>query len=297
MKVLITGGTGLIGRELIKILIATNADITVLTRNTSKAVVQFSYPVTFIKALTLGDIENQDTIINLAGEPIADKRWSTLKKEQICKSRWKITEQLTSLINEAKNPPTLLISGSAIGIYGRQSSISIDESFKDYHREFTHKVCDTWEELALKAKSPRTRVAIIRTGIVLDKKAGALSKMLLPFKLGFGGKIGTGKQMMSWIHIEDIVAAILHIQNTLLEGPINLTSGNAVSNKIFTGSLAKVLNRPCFFNTPAILLKLIFGEMAEILLFGQDVIPNKLINSGFIFKHPTIDSALDDLLK
>jgi uncharacterized protein (TIGR01777 family) len=298
MNILITGGTGLIGQQLIINLGLTNANITVLTRDIKKAAKQLPSNIRLIKKLSLCDIENQDTVINLAGEPIADRRWSFIQKQRICHSRWNITEQLTALINEAKNPPSLLISGSAIGIYGRQTDTQINENFTQFHQEFTSQVCATWEDLALRAQSPRTRVAILRTGIVLAKNGGALSKMLLPFKLGLGGKIGTGQQIMSWIHIEDMVNAILHIKDTSsIEGTINLTSGNAVSNKVFTATLSKTLNRPHFFNTPAFVLKFIFGEMAELLLFGQNVIPSKLINSGFTYKYPTIDSALNNLLK
>jgi uncharacterized protein (TIGR01777 family) len=298
MNILITGGTGLIGQQLIIKLGITKANITVLTRDITKAAQKLPSKITFIKRLSLCDVEKQDIVINLAGEPIADRRWTHIQKQKICDSRWKITEQLTALIKEAKSPPHLFISGSAIGIYGRQSDTPIEESYTEFHQEFTHHVCATWEDLALRAQSPRTRVAILRTGIVLAKNGGALSKMLLPFKLGLGGKIGTGQQIMSWIHIEDMVNAILHIKDTpSLEGVINLTSGKAVSNKVFTAMLSKTLNRPHLFNTPAFVLKFIFGEMSELLLFGQNVIPSKLKNSGFIFKYPSIDSALNNLLK
>jgi len=297
MNILITGGTGLIGKKLINTINNHNTNITVLTRNAKKASSYFNSPVTFIEKLTLADINNQDTIINLAGEPIADKRWSNAQKNKICQSRWNITEQLTKLIKTADKPPSLFISGSAVGIYGRQSNSSINEDYTQYHLEFTHEVCSTWERLALAAKSSNTRVAILRTGIVLDRNYGALPKMILPFKLGIGGKISSGNQVMSWIHIDDMVAAILHIQKTTsLEGVINLTAEYPVSNKIFSHTLAKTLNRPNLFTTPALVLKIVFGEMADLLLFGQHVIPKKLKNSGFIFKYTTIADALEDLL-
>ncbi len=297
MNVLITGGTGLIGERLVNTLKQSNVNITVLTRNPNKAVDMFGSSVTFIDKLSSKCIENQDTVINLAGEPIANKRWSNSQKKKICNSRWDITKQLSELITKATHPPSLFISGSAVGIYGRQKDQLIDETFTQYHKEFTHEVCQMWEKLALKAESVETRVVILRTGIVLDSNSGALAKMLLPFKLGIGGKVSCGKQIMSWIHIEDVISAILHIQNTpTLKGVTNITAKYPVSNAVFSKNLADVLKRPAIFKTPAVLLKLMFGEMADLLLYGQCVIPSKLINSGFHFKYPTIDEALNNLL-
>ena len=211
MNYLITGGTGLIGKALISSLGTINNTITVLTRDIEKASSLLNKEIKFIDELLLSSIENIDVIINLTGEPIADKRWSQEQKYKICESRWDITEKLAHLISIAHKPPSLFISGSAIGMYGRQGNKILDEGFSQYNKEFTHEVCTRWEQLALEASSTNTRVALLRTGIVLDKKSGALSKMLLPFKLGVGGKIGKGEQMMSWIHIKDMVAAILHI--------------------------------------------------------------------------------------
>nr|WP_310734715.1 DUF1731 domain-containing protein [Colwellia sp. BRX8-3] len=174
----------------------------------------------------------------------------------------------------------------------------MDETFRDFHQEFTHEVCAKWEEKALLACSANTRVALLRTGIVLDKSSGALAKMLLPFKLSVGGKISKGDQIMSWVHIDDMVSAILHIiDNDNLSGPVNMTSPNAVTNEVFSKALSKSLHRPSLFTTPAPLLKLIFGEMAELLLYGQNVVPQKLLNSGFVFKHNKIEAALTDLLQ
>lgn len=298
MNILITGGTGLIGRSLIKALNVKNVQITVLTRDIKKASACLDNNIKLINSLSIEDIENQQTIINLAGEPIADKRWSYRQKDKICKSRWNITKQLSTFIQQAKNPPSLFISGSAIGIYGRQDNDVIDENFQQFHPEFTHCVCDTWEKLALLAKSTKTRVALLRTGIVLDKNAGALAKMLLPFKLGLGGKISHGEQVMSWIHVEDVIAAILFILNTpTLEGAVNITSPNPVSNQVFTSTLAKALNRPSVITTPAFILKALFGEMADLLLFGQHVIPHKLQHNGFTFKYPNIETAINHLIQ
>jgi len=297
MNILITGGTGLIGKKLVRAFKQQNANVTVLTRNSKKAAVVLGADVSFIEKLSIINIDNQDIIINLAGEPIANKRWSKSQKNKICKSRWDITKQLTEFINSANNPPSLFISGSAIGIYGRQFNTPIDESFTQYHQEFSHTVCEKWERLALNAKSNATRVVILRTGIVLDSKEGALAKMLIPFKLGMGGKVSHGEQVMSWVHIEDMISSILHIKNTpIIKGVVNITAQNPVTNAVFSETLSKTLKRPSLFTTPAFLLKMIFGEMADLLLFGQHVIPNKLIQSGFMFEYPTIDKALNNLL-
>lgn len=298
MNYLITGGTGCIGQALIKQLHTHNVNITVLSRNIEKAQMQLNSKVIIVGKLTLDNIENADIVINLAGEPIADKRWSQSQKDLICNSRWSITQNIVNLIKQATKKPKLFISGSAIGIYGRQGVAQINENFTDYNKEFTNTVCENWELIAEKANSPFTRVALLRTGIVLSKNHGALAKMLPPFKLGLGGKIGSGSQVMSWIHVEDMVNAILYIiENEQLSGPINMTAQNPVSNTEFTSHLSKTLNRPCIFTTPTLLLKLIFGEMSELLTYGQNVYPEKLLASGFNFKYTNVDSALNALIK
>jgi uncharacterized protein (TIGR01777 family) len=298
MNYLITGGTGLIGRALIEKLATPHTVITVLTRDLNKAKKHLGYGVTFINALLIEHIENCDVVINLAGEAIADNRWSNVLKDKICQSRWQITTQIAELITQAKQPPSLFISGSAIGIYGRQNAQAIDESFQEFHQEFTYDVCQHWEQLAANVSSAKTRVALLRTGIVLADKKGALAKMHLPFKLGLGGKIGSGKQIMSWIHIEDAVNAILHIQKTeTLKGAINLTAPSAVSNKEFCRAFAHHLKRPCLFTSPVWLLKLVLGEMSDLLVFGQNIIPKKLLCSGFTFQYPNIDDAFSNLIK
>ena len=298
MNYLITGGTGLIGKAFIESLPKNTSQITVLSRNKINAKKLLGSEINCIDKLSIIDIENSDVILNLAGEAIADKRWSDTQKDKICQSRWGITQNLVDLINQAENPPSVFISGSAIGIYGRQNKQPINENFEDFHHEFTHHVCSEWENIALAAVTSKTRVAILRTGIVLAKKSGALGKMIPPFKLGLGGKIGDGEQMMSWIHLEDMVAGISHIEkDETLQGAINLTAPNPVNNYQFTNALASTLNRPCFLSTPAWLLKTLLGEMSDLLLFGQNVVPDKLTNSGFSFKYSKLEEALTNLIK
>ncbi len=298
MKYLITGGTGLIGKKLIAALKRdNNNEITVFTRNIINGTALLP-DIQLISAISLADIESVDVVINLAGEPIADKRWTLNQKDRICQSRWSITEQLVSLINQANTPPSLFISGSAIGVYGRQNSQPINESFTGFHQEFSRTVCQQWEAIAQQVNKDRTRLALLRTGIVLDRSGGALAKMLPPFKLGLGGKISSGQQMMSWIHIDDMVAAILHIiGHQELTDVINMTSPKPVSNEVFSKTLANTLSRPALFTTPRLLLKLLFGEMADLLLYGQAVMPAKLVSTGFTFKYEKLDEALTQLLK
>lgn len=294
-NLLITGGTGLIGQELVNALLAKNSYlITVLTRSSAKAQSLFGTRINIVTELSQALIDKQNCIINLAGEPIADKRWSANQKQKICNSRWKITEKLTEFILRSPSPPQVFLSGSAIGVYGRQGVKVIDEDFIDYHQEFSREVCEKWESIALQA-STVTRVCLLRTGVVLAENGGALGKMLLPFKLGLGGPIGQGEQIMSWIHIDDMVSAIMFVMDSDISGPINMTSPAPVSNKEFSQTLSRTLNRPCFMITPPWVLKLVFGEMSDLLLFGQHVLPKVLLANGFTFQYPELPGALHQL--
>ena len=271
--------------------------ITALVRNVSKASSLLANEIELIADIKNVDFNQTDVVINLAGESIADKRWSEAQKEEICKSRWQLTEQIAKAINQAKTPPKVFISGSAIGIYGRQSDTPISESFDNYHLEFTHKICQRWESLALGAKSELTRVCLLRTGIVLDANGGALKKMLPAFRLGLGGPISTGNQIMSWIHIGDMLRAIIYcIENESICGAINMTAPKAESNEVFSKLLSETLSRPCFFRVPAPVLKALLGEMSDLLLFGQNAVPNKLLENGFKFRHAELSEAFNDLL-
>ncbi|GHG03084.1 TIGR01777 family oxidoreductase [Thalassotalea marina] len=298
MQILITGATGLIGKALVHLLLTDqNVEITVLTRSPEKAVRVLGPNVTLVTRLHQQLIDQQHVVINLAGEPIADKRWTDGQKEKICQSRWHLTEKLVELINESPTPPQTFISGSAIGIYGRQQQLNIDEGFTAFHQEFSHHVCQRWEKIALGAKSNATRVVLLRTGIVLSKDGGALAKMMLPFKLGLGGKIASGYQYMSWIHIDDMINAInFLIQDDTIEGPVNMTAPSPVTNKFFSETFAAVLSRPCLFTTPAFVLKIALGELSELLLYGQHVMPKVLQSNGYTFKYPDLKLALINLL-
>lgn len=289
MNILLTGGTGLIGQALIR-LWQTEHQLIILSRSERH---DNRNNVRFVTSLTELDFNQIDAIVNLAGEPIANKRWTEKQKERICQSRWQLTEQLSNLVQGATTPPKVFISGSAIGFYGRQDSQEITEDYHAFYPEFSHDICARWENLAMQAKNAQTRVCLLRTGIVLADNGGALKKMLPPFKLGLGGIIGSGQQFMSWIHIDDMAALIdFTLKNPEVDGPINAVAPKAVNNKTFTQELAKRLSRPAIFPMPAMMAKLLFGEMADILLYGQNVVPKKLIDAGFHFRYPQLNGAL-----
>lgn len=296
MRILLTGGTGLIGSALVKRWLAQHK-LVVLTRDPAKAQKQLGPEVSTVHSLQQVDFNQIDAVINLAGEPIVGKRWSDTQKQRLCESRWLITEQLVGAIKAASSPPSVMISGSAIGIYGRQQQQFIDEDYQSFHAEFSSELCQRWEQLALEAQSDTTRVCLLRTGIVLAGEGGALKKMLPPFKLGLGGRIGNGEQYMSWVHLQDMlrITDFLLLHPTL-NGAFNATAPNPVTNAEFSQQLASVLHRPALLPMPAFVLKLMLGEMADLLLTGQRVIPAKLQHAGFTFNYPDLTDALKSLL-
>lgn len=300
MKIFITGGTGLIGSAFIHSLEA-DYQVTVLTRDPLAGATELTSAqcdITYTTNISeLTSFDDYDAVVNLAGEPIAGRRWNQKQKRQIENSRWHITSQLVEKIKNSNTPPAVFISGSAIGFYGRQHQ-PVTEAFTQAHPEFSHYLCQKWEDIALEAQSDRTRICILRTGIVLSPHGGALQKMLPPFRLGMGGKMGSGKQYMSWIHIEDMING-LHflLHHHQANGVFNFTAPNAVTNEEFSQTLAKVLHRPCSLPMPTFALKLLLGEMSEILLYGQDVLPARLQQEGFEFQYPHLESALENLLR
>ncbi|QGY29996.1 TIGR01777 family oxidoreductase [Pantoea cypripedii] len=294
MHLLITGGTGLIGRHLIPRLLQLGQQVSVVTRDVAAAREKLDPRVACWSGLAQQqDLNGVDGVINLAGEPIADKRWTAEQKQLLCESRWQITERLVSLINASSQPPKFLISGSATGFYGDTGDLVLTEDDPG-HEEFTHTLCARWEQLALAAQSERTRVCLLRTGVVLAKEGGALAKMKLPFRLGVGGPIGSGKQYLPWIHIDDLVNAIWWLIDNPLQGPFNLVSPYAVRNEQFAATLGQVMHRPAFMRTPASAIRLMMGESAVLVLGGQHVLPKRLEESGFGFRWYDLQEALQD---
>ena len=318
MNILISGGSGFLGsafsEAIIKRYRSENKEmqITWLTRDSNQP-----YPID-IKMMTYDELTKSDksfdVILNLAGAGIADKRWSDTRKEQLLASRVQPTEALLAFIARSSTKPKLLVSGSAIGWYGAQGDKPLIES-SDFNTDFSHKLCDDWEQLALKATDYGVPVAIVRTGVVIHPEGGMVSKLLTPFKMGVGGQLANGKQIMSWISREDWVRAVLFIieqhlmgqqqaqlnntsntLNTASDTPAvvyNLTAPNPVTNHTFTKTLGAWLHRPTFFTLPKFLLKLMFGEMSTLLIDGQKVLPQALLNADFKFKQPTLKQALE----
>lgn len=297
MHIFITGGTGLIGTALVHTLLSQGHSITVLTRNLSKAQLKLGNKIDYCASLdNLKSLDGFDAVINLAGEPIAGKRWTAKQKERLCNSRWSITRNLTELIKLSTTPPKVYISGSAIGYYGAQGNNLINENTEP-HDEFTFQLCKKWEALALAADNRHTRVCTLRTGVVLSNKGGMLSMLTLPFRLGLGSILGSGKQYISWIHINDMVNGIIYLLDTPeARGTFNFTSPNPVTNKRFCNILSTTLYRPRIFHIPAFLVKFIMGEGATLVIDGQRAIPQHLSNIHYRFSFEHIDDALKDLL-
>jgi uncharacterized protein len=299
-RILITGGTGFIGKPLAQLLIDQGHQVTLLTRNMEHAASLFHGQVTLLDSLDLiKDHDFFDVIINLAGEPIS-QRWSAKSKAKIVDSRIKITADLVTLIARLTRRPKVFISGSAIGIYGTDGNISFAEETPasgDLIGAFPKEVCEKWEAVAKQVENFAVRTCLLRTGVVLETDGGALAKMLFPFEFGLGGPMGTGKQWFSWIHRADLIRLIVHLINTKnIQGAINATAPEPVTNKVFSKALGKAMKRPTIIPLPAFQVKLLFGSMGEtLLLSGQKVLPQKAMASGFIFNFPTIETALQQI--
>ncbi|MBN6045906.1 TIGR01777 family oxidoreductase [Citrobacter sp. ku-bf4] len=297
MKILVTGGTGLIGGHLVPRLQELGHQVTVLTRRPDNAREKLNDRVTLWD--TLEDKQNLDgidAVINLAGEPIADKRWTTEQKDRLCQSRWRVTQKLADLINASEMPPSVLISGSAVGYYGDLGEVVVTEE-EPPHNEFTHKLCARWEQIACEAQSDKTRVCLLRTGVVLAPKGGILGKMIPPFRLGLGGPIGNGRQYLAWIHIDDMVNAILWLLDNDLRGPFNMVSPYPVHNEQFAHALGHALQRPAILRVPATVIRLLMGESSVLVLGGQRALPKRLEAAGFSFRWYDLEEALADIVR
>ncbi|MEW7311750.1 TIGR01777 family oxidoreductase [Buttiauxella gaviniae] len=297
MQILMTGGTGLIGSHLVPRLLELGHDVTVVTRNPDKARSHFDPKVTLWKGLNEHqNLDGIDAVINLAGEPIADKRWTESQKQRLCQSRWQITERLVEMFKASQTPPSVLISGSAAGYYGDLGEVVVNED-EPPHNEFTHKLCARWEQIACGAQSEQTRVCLLRTGVVLAPKGGILAKLLPIFRLGLGGPMGSGRQYLAWIHIDDMVNGILWLLNNDLRGPFNMVSPYPVRNEQFSHALGHVLNRPAFMRAPTSAIKLMMGESSVLVLGGQRALPKRLEESGFGFRYFDLEEALGDVVR
>lgn len=297
MKILVTGGTGFIGKKLCQFLLSKNHELTVLSRSPGKVASLCGDSVNAIDDIAqLTASTSFDAIINLAGEGIADKRWSKKRKQQLLDSRINTTEQLVAYIKKTDKKPSVFISASAIGYYGNSGAKILNEASHP-HEEFAHHLCLLWESAAFEAQDLGVRTCIVRTGLVIGDDGGFLQRMILPFKLGLGGPIADGSQWMSWIHRNDYIAIIDKLlTSTTLQGVFNATAPNPVTNAEFSKTLGQVLNRPAFIPVPALLLKLLLGEMADLLIGGQRVLPARIEQAGYKFKFNTLAEALKDVL-
>ncbi|MEP1214104.1 MAG: TIGR01777 family oxidoreductase [Marinobacter sp.] len=295
-RILITGGTGFIGQSLCQRLIADGHTLTVLSRQPSHNVQAVCGRVDAVNNLDqLRRDEGFEAVINLAGEGIAEKRWSEARKQELRDSRIALTDQLVDVIKSWEMLPAVMVSGSAVGFYGDQGSSHRVTEDTPPHDEFTHRLCSDWEQAALRLEPAGVRVCLSRTGVVAGPGGGFLQRMLLPFKLGLGGRLGSGEQYMPWVHREDVVAALVWMMETdTARGAYNVVSPNPVTNRRFTKCLAGVIGRPSIFPAPAPVLKIALGEMSRLLLTGQMAIPERLQAEGFQFRFPDLGPALAD---
>ena len=291
MKILLTGGTGFIGKPLRKELYSLGHELFILTR----AKKENSERLNFIywdwhNPKDLTELVNEvDVVINLAGESIANEKWTKKQKEKILNSRINATKVLVNAINNATNKPKKFISASAIGIYGNGRDEKITEA-SPLGTGFLAGVCKEWERCAQEAK---TNVVILRIGIVLGKNGGALKKIIPPFKVFLGGPLGSGNQWMSWITLQDIIGLIKFVlQNDSVTGILNATAPEPVTSKEFSDTLGKMINRPSYLPVPALILKILLGEMSCLMLEGQRVYPEKALQFGYKFKYPVLEAAL-----
>jgi len=297
MTALITGGTGLLGRKLLTEL----PDATVLSRDPDRAQRALRSVMVHGWEPEAGPVPAEalrgvDVVFNLAGDPVARGRWTTAKKRRIRDSRVVGTRNLVAALAVASRRPQVLVSASAVGLYGDQGDRECTEDSPS-GEGFLADVCREWEREALAAEDLGVRVVCARIGIVLARGGGALAQMLAPFKLGVGGRLGSGKQWMPWIHVNDVVGLLRHAARTVsIRGPLNVVAPAPATNVDFTHELARVLRRPAVLPVPRAALRLAFGEMSEILLASQRVVPQGAERSGYAFQHPDLRGALEAVL-
>jgi hypothetical protein len=297
MKILISGAHGLIGHELCPFLESRGHQVTRLLRaGVSNGGVSSVVWNPDSGELVSGSLDGFDAVIHLAGENIAG-RWSAAKKKAIRESRVRGTARLVSLLLNSAPPPGIFISASAIGFYGDRADEPVDEA-STRGTGFLADVCEQWEAASEPLRKKGLRVVHLRLGVVLSGRGGALKKMLLPFQLGLGGKLGSGRQIWSWVAIDDVLAVIDHVLKTpALSGAVNVVSSEPVSNAEFTRVLGKTLHRPAVLPMPVPIARILLGEMAqELLLSSARVSPKKLADSGFTFRYPHLEDALRHLV-
>jgi uncharacterized protein (TIGR01777 family) len=287
MRVLLTGGTGFIGGAVARALRGASHDVTIVSRRPGYV------PA---KAISWDGVRaamhETDAVVNLAGEGIADRRWTVARRHEILASRVDATRAIVAAMGESPARPKVLLNASAIGVYGAHGDEVLDETAPP-GEGFLADLCRTWEAEAFRAQALDVRVAALRIGIVLGPNGGALAKMLTPFRAAVGGRLGSGKQWMSWIHRDDVVGLVLAaLDGTAYAGPVNATAPTPVRNRDFTAALAAAVHRPAVMPVPGLVLRLALGDMAELLLTGQRVVPAVATGAGYAFKYPELGPAI-----
>lgn len=291
-RILITGATGFIGRRLAAALVGAGHEVVALVRNPGTA--DLPTPITLVTDLDqlLADARI-DAVVNLAGEPISDGLWTLTKRRRILRSRLKVTRAVRRLIARLETKPEVLVSGSAIGWYGLHDDAPLDEGGAP-NPCFSHRLCHAWEQAAAPVEAMGVRLVTLRIGLVLGADGGMLARMLTPFEFGLGGPMGSGRQWMSWIALDDCVRLILHaVAEPRVRGPMNAVAPAPATNRDLSRALGRALNRPAVLAAPALPLRLVLGDFAdELLLGGQKVLPGKALATGFRFRQPDLDAAL-----
>nr|GEV33779.1 hypothetical protein [Tanacetum cinerariifolium] len=297
MHILLTGGTGLIGRRLCKHWLAQGHQLTVLSRTPGDVPRLCGAEVRGIAHPDDVGSQHVDAVVNLAGAPIADRPWTRKRKVLLWDSRITLTEQLVTWLERREQKPDVFVSGSAVGWYGDGGERELDESSPPVSEDFASRLCIAWEETAQRAEALGIRVVLVRTGLVLANEGGMLQRLLPPFKLGMGGPIGNGRQWMPWIHIEDQIALIdFLMKRDDARGPYNACAPAPARNRDLAKILASVLHRPAFMPMPAVALRLLLGELSILLLGGQRARPDRLQEAGFTFRFTDLRAALENLL-
>lgn len=296
MKILITGGSGFVGTALCDQLVSRGHHLIVLSRSPAKAARKLPDGVRLIGSLDdVADTEQIDGIVNLAGEGIADRRWTESRKQALLSSRVGVTEALARLVDRLNHRPAVLVNGSAVGFYGDAGAAELTEASPAARRDFTYLLCDAWEKSARDIGRRGLRVCILRIGVVLGR-GGMLSRLLPLYRLGLGARLGNGQQWLSWIHLDDLLTLLVRcLEQNTAEGVYNAVAPQPVTYSRFHEALAAACHRPALFAAPALPLKLALGEMSVLLLGGQRVLPARLESQGFTFRYPSIDMALTAL--
>ncbi|MGG1573274.1 TIGR01777 family oxidoreductase [Fictibacillus sp. NRS-1165] len=298
MKIAITGGTGLIGSAVTDLLLSDHNEVYILTRSRKVTDDDNLHYVEWLGSSSSPEkeLDGMDAFINLAGESIHG-RWTEEKKKNIMESRLQATEEVLRILGKLPEKPSVLVNASAVGYYGSAEQERFTERSSPKNENFLSAVAQKWEQKASEAKELGIRTVFTRFGVVLSKKGGALSQMEMPYKLFAGGRIGSGRQWISWVHLEDAARLIAYAIESEIEGPLNVTSPFPVQNNDFGKELGEIIRRPHWLPAPAFAIKTVLGEMSVLILEGQHAYPEKALQSGFKFRFPRLQEALKDLLK